>query len=159
MIKSGFSLALFCLLILVSSCDENRVYEKNEDIYMFEWDYNDKKTFEAEITDSKPKTVLVNFRHTYFFGARNVILDLTVKTPKDSIFEIPVNILLSEPNGRWYGECSGDICDIKFPIKKLTNYSFSDTGKYTFTLAQNMRVNPLPHAMGVGLRIENTINE
>lgn len=156
--KFGFSI-LFLGLLFLTSCDENRVYEKNEDIYLFEWDYEDKKVFEIEILDKLPKTIFVNFRHTYFFEARNVILDLEIRTPKDSIYQIPINMLLSEPNGKWYGECSGDICDIKTPINEFTNYSFLDTGKYTFTLVQNMRVNPLPNVMSVGIRVENAINE
>lgn len=140
----------------MSSCDENRVYEKNIDFESYEWTYEDVQSFEVEILDSKAKSVFVNFRHTYFFGARNVILNLEVKTPKDSIFELPLNILLSEPNGMWYSECSGDICDFKYPVQTLTDYSFQDTGIYTFALAQNMRVNPLPNVMGVGIRVENT---
>lgn len=159
MIQSRFLVAIVAVLVLLSSCDKNRVYEKNIDFEGYKWTYEDKKTFEVEIADSELKTVFVNFRHTYFFEARNVILNLEVKTPKDSVFELPLNILLSEPNGMWYSECSGDICDIKYPIKEFTNYSFPDTGVYTFTLAQNMRVNPLANVMAVGLRLENAINE
>lgn len=159
MIKSRLFPVLFSLFFILSACDESRVFEKNIDFEGYKWTYENKATFDVEIADNDLKTVFINFRHTYFFNTRNVILDLEVKTPADSVYTIPVDILLSEPNGMWHSECSGDICDFKFPIKEFTNYSFADTGNYKFTLTQNMRVNPLANVMGVGLRIEKANNK
>lgn len=153
--KYKYLVGVVSLFVFFSSCDENRVYEKNIDFTSYEWKYEDAKVFEIDIADAAPKTIFVNFRHTYFFETRNVLLNLEVKFPNDSILKMPVDILLSEPNGMWHSECSGDICDFKFPIEAFTNYSFADTGKYIFTLTQDMRVNPLKNVMAVGLRVEN----
>lgn len=155
MIKYKYLVAFVSIMILFISCDKNRVFEENKDFDGFRWDYADAKVFEVAIEDAAPKSVFINFRHTYFFETRNVRLNMEVKFPNDSIAKLPINILLSEPNGMWHSECSGDICDFKFPVEAFTNYSFADTGKYTFTLTQDMRVNPLPNVMAVGLRVEN----
>ena len=74
MIKLRLFAAVFGFLFLMSSCDENRVYEKNIDFTAYQWDYEDKKTFDVEIVDTELKTVFVNFRHTHFFATKNVIL-------------------------------------------------------------------------------------
>lgn len=158
MIKYKSFLAVLGISLFLISCDENRVYEKNEDFSMYQWEYEDVKTFDVVLEDITPKTVFVNFRHTYFFGSRNVLMNLEVKFPNDSIHKTPLNILLSEPNGMWHSECSGDICDFKYPIKEFTNYTFPEVGTYVFSLTQDMRVNPLPNVMAVGLRVENTKN-
>lgn len=155
MIKFKFFIAVLSMSLFFISCDENRVYEQNEDFTLHEWKYEDVKVFDVAIDDTTPKTVFVNFRHTYFFSNRNVLMNLEVKFPNDSIYKTPLNILLSEPNGMWHSECSGDICDFKYPIKEFTNYSFPEVGTYIFSLTQDMRVNPLPNVMAVGLRVEN----
>lgn len=139
------------------SCDENRVFEENIDFLNAEWTYENEITFQVSLTDQTPKNAFINFRHSYFFSKRNVILDLSVKNPKGEINKKSINIPLSEPNGMWYGDCSGDICTIQFPIKEYANHSFIDTGLYEFTISQDMRINPLPNVMAVGLRIENVV--
>ena len=77
----------------------------------------------------------------------------------DLIFIFPLNLTISQPDGQWYGKCKGDICRIQIPIQSFTNYSFSDTGVYVFTLKQIMRENPLQSMMSVGIRIENPLKE
>jgi len=151
-----FFFPLFTLFILTSSCDKNRIYEKNIDIANYEWTYENAIKFEAEIIDANPKNLFINIRHTHFFEARNIILKLEIESANKEKLEQTINIPLSEPNGMWYGECFGDICDIQFPLKDYTSYSFPNMGKYTFTISQDMRIDPLPNVMSVGLRIENS---
>lgn len=139
------------LIITLFSCDNNRVFEKNTDFKLFEWEHDSEVVFNFKIEDEKPKNVLVNFRHTSVFLSRNVLLSLKITNPKNETEKIDINIPLSEPNGMWFGDCSGNICDIQFPI----NYTFIDTGNYIFSFTQNMRENPLSNIMSIGLRIEN----
>jgi len=145
-------IVLISFLVLFTSCDENRIYEKNEDFEYYEWEHDNKINFEVDIKDTDAKSLLINFRHTYFFETRNVRLKLDATNPSGKKETLNVNILLSEPNGMWHSECTGDICD----FVHLVNYSLADTGKYMFTISQDMRVNPLKNTMGIGLRVEKT---
>ena len=149
-------LLFFCFFFSFTSCDKNRVFEENQDIAEFEWTYDDSLSFNISIYDNSPKNLYINFRHSQSFPKRNLRLNMEVKFPNGELKKHAVNVLLTEPNGMWFGKCSGDICAVPFPIKEYTNYSFKDSGIYEFTLSQDMRINPLPEIMSVGLRLENT---
>lgn len=142
----------FFILFIIISCDDNRIFEKNIDIQNNEWDVNNNLDFEVKIKNTNLKKVFVNFRHTSEFNYRNVILELIVTNPKAIKDTLNINIPLSEPNGKWYGDCTGNICNLQHSIK----YNFSDTGLYKFSFLQNMRENPLSNTLSVGLRIENS---
>ncbi|MGB0885078.1 MAG: gliding motility lipoprotein GldH [Chitinophagales bacterium] len=147
-----FTTLLFVLLI--SSCDDSRIFEENKDFESYAWSYENIVKFETELTDSLANNVIVNFRHTHFFGSRNLLLMLHITTPSGKKTTTKINIPLSEPNGMWYADCTGDICDIQYNVPEFKNYTFSETGKYTFELEQEMRESPLKNVMAVGLRIE-----
>ena len=83
-----------------------------------------------------------------------MIVNLVIISPTGKTETQSINMLLSEPNGRWFSDCSGDICLIKYPLTTFSNYSFKEKGVYTFKIIQDMRENPIEHIMSVGLRIE-----
>lgn len=146
-----------CLAFCLNSCDKNRVYEQNIDIPNMDWEYTNVASFEFEINDNLPKNLTINLRHSFHFGWRNIWLKSAITFPNDSIYELPLNVELSQPNGKWFGKCTGDICFYQYKVSEFQNYNFTDTGKYTFSIEQDMRQNPLPYIMSVGLRVENTL--
>ncbi len=147
----------FCLFFALTSCDKQVIYEKNTDLENAQWQLEDTLVFETKILDTKAKNLYLNFRHDFDFNWRNIWLDLSIKFPNDSTYTFPVNIPLSQPNGEWFGESSGNLYLIQFPIEAYRNYSFSDTGNYVFSINHQMRELPLQHALSAGIRIENTV--
>jgi len=144
-------------ILFIGSCDEQRVYENNVDFKSSEWASTDTLIFEVEILDREQKTVFVNIRHQFDFAWRNVWMNLSIQFPNDSIYKTTLNIPLSQPDGQWYGDCTGDACLVQLPLKSMTNYSFSDTGTYVFSLNHEMREDPLKATLSAGIRIENTL--
>lgn len=147
------------LLALLNSCDETRIFEKDIDLKSFQWSLEDSLKFEVSIENEQPKNVYLNFRHSFDFGWRNAWVNIVIQFPNDSIYALPVNISLSQPDGQWYGKCTGSICDMQFPIDKLANYTFSQKGDYTISLVHEMRENPLLEVLSVGIRIENAVSQ
>lgn len=138
---------------IFSSCNQNKVMEENQQITSYSWDYSDKKTFNAEIKDTTQNyNIYINLRHSFNFEWRNLWVNIETTFPDGRQFEKRINLVLSEPDGHWNGDCLGDNCDIQIPIQ--TNAFFPLTGKYTFTISQDMRVNPLGFVKSVGMRIE-----
>ena len=66
---------------------------------------------------------------------------------------------LSQPDGQWYGDCTGDVCLVQLPLKSMTNFSFPTTGTYVFSLNHEMREDPLKATLSAGIRIENSLNQ
>jgi len=142
----------FCLLFL-SSCDTNRVYEENTDIPKYIWNLDFKPAFNVSIADtSLLYNIYVNVRHTKFYPNSNLWMLITTQFPDGKKSEKRVELTLAGKEGKWLGDCLGDICDIKLPIQQ--NAFFDQPGNYSFQYAQIMRTDNLPFVMSLGLRIE-----
>lgn len=144
----------FLLLIFAfSGCDTKRVYEENVDIPKYIWNLNFKPEFKVEIKDtSLLYNIYVNIRHTKFYPNSNLWVLITTQFPDGKKLEKRVNLDLASNEGKWYGDCLGDICDIKVPIQQ--NAFFDQLGSYSFQYEQIMRTDNLPFVMSMGLRIE-----
>lgn len=129
--------------------------EQNEPVTNYNWSYDDAKTFQATITDTTQQySIYVNMRHAFQFEWRNVWVKIETTFPNGKVYEKRVNLLLSEPDGHWYGDCLGDNCDIQIPIQERAMFPLP--GTYIFKITQDMRVNPLPYVKSVGMRIAKT---
>lgn len=138
------------------SCDKNRVYEKNIEItdYINGWKSSDQKKFEFELTDT---TVLynlyINVRHAEVYPYSNLWLMLNTKFPDGKENSQRIEIPLADQDGNWFGDGMGDIWDYKYP---LTPFYIKTPGNYSITLVHDMRMDPLPGVMDIGVRIENS---
>jgi len=151
-----FIFVLPAFLVLFFSCEESRVFDKDIAIASAGWDYDDIKTFEVNITDTVSSyNMYVNVRHTDEYPFNNIWLRITTIFPDSTKEEGRVNIQISEPGGRWTGNCADGICYNSIPIQQ--NFTFSELGSYTFIIQQDMRINPLPSIMNVGLKVEKFI--
>jgi gliding motility-associated lipoprotein GldH len=63
-----------------------------------------------------------------------------------------VEMPLADMSGKWLGSGLDDIYEHRIPIKEKA--ILNKPGVYRFIFEQNMRQNPLPDIMNVGLRIE-----
>jgi gliding motility-associated lipoprotein GldH len=148
-------LAILLLVGSLSSCDPNRVYEKNKDIPDYQWKYDNVLAFPFSIKDTNALyNIYVNMRHTHFFPYRNIWLKVKTQFPKGKQLEKRVEIKLANEKGKWYSDCAGDICDYQVAIQE--NAYFDQKGEYKIHLEQNMRQNPLPGIMDMGIRVEKT---
>lgn len=155
MFKLIFKISLFLFSVfLFSSCDQNRIYESNYNIDNQAWFYKDTIHFEVEISDLSEINGYINIRHSFYFAWRNMWLQMNVFQDDSLMYQEPVNVQLSQPNGHWHGKCSGDICFYQYPLKDFTNFIFPDSGVYRFEFMQDMRENPLENISSIGLRLE-----
>ena len=155
--KNQMSIFILSLIVLlsVSACDPNRLYETNTPVDNEKWKYDDVKTFTIDIGDTTINyNIYINMRHSFQFEWRNVYVQVGTQFPDGKKIEKRVNLPLCESDGKWYGSCLGDNCDI--PVQIQQNAKFPMVGKYTFTIRQDMRVNPLDKVKSIGLRVEKT---
>lgn len=155
--KLSLNVILILLILCFVSCDEYRVYEKDIDFKSQQWSSMDTLSFTTHIGEETPLNIYVNVRHRFNYNWRNIWLNLGIVFPNDSLYETAINIQLSQPDGQWFGDCSGDVCRLIYPLSNYTNYTCADTGFYTFRLNHEMREDPLQEIMSAGVRIENFI--
>lgn len=143
-------------LILLTSCVHKArlgTYQKSIPIPDYSWSYDFQPSFSVEITDTAARyTISVTVRHTNEYPFSNLWLQVSSNysgvKPKTRRVELP----LADKQGKWIGTGMDDIFEHRIPIQQ--NARFNKTGVYHFSFKQDMRMNPLPHVMGIGLRIE-----
>lgn len=145
---------VYCLLVVsLSSCDPNRVFEDNIDIPEFNWDTKNKLLFDVTIEDTTAlHNLYVNVRHASHYQYANLYVFITIKFPNGKIAKDTLECRLADEEGQWAGEGMGDIWDNQILWKP--NVKFPAPGKYTFEYEQAMREEQVQFIMDMGLRVE-----
>ncbi len=148
--------AFLCWLAIaaaVTSCDPDRVYEKNIRIPDGIWHRDNIVRFELPVGDTiRPYNLYVNVRNTSLYPMSNLYIFITTTAPSGHSVKDTVEIILADEKGKWLGSGLGDIWDLQQAYKK--NVRFAQRGVYTFEYEQAMRTEKLPFILDVGLRVE-----
>jgi len=154
---------LYCLLpiaccLLLSSCKQLDVYEKDSTIPKYEWQSNFMAKGSFTISDTTSAyNLYVVLRHTDAYKYNNIWLNIGSQFPGDSVRHQKVNISLGEDATGWKGTGMNDIWEVRTLITEKPWYL--KKGVYNFSIAQIMRDNPLLHIMSVGMRVEKATEE
>jgi gliding motility-associated lipoprotein GldH len=146
---------LISAVILLSACDESRIYEKNIDFASNDWYVDSVASFAIDISDpSIDYNLYVDVRNAVSYPFANLYIqynlyDSTKKKLQGKLMRLP---LFDKKTGKPFGDGLGDIFDHRFTLNK--NYKFPYKGKYVAEVIQYMRQDPLPFIMSVGIRVE-----
>jgi gliding motility-associated lipoprotein GldH len=147
-------LGSLCVVLMITSCDNNRLFEENQTIADSNWNQSDKKTFEVNIENATiPTNFYINVRNADDYPYSNLYLFITTTFPSGKKAVDTLECMLANEKGKWLGSGMGDIYDNQIPFKR--NVRFPEKGLYKFEFQHGMRVDVLPFIMDVGLRIEN----
>lgn len=145
-----------CTLVL-NSCNQNVIVDNNNPLQNETWSYEQQQDFIVPIEDTTIQyNIYINIRHSFHFEWRNLWVEIKTQFPSGKKLSKRVNLALSEADGKWFGDCSSDDCFIQIPIQE--NALFPEKGNYTFSIAQDMRINPLRNISNVGLKVEKVLS-
>ena len=149
-------LLLLIATIAFSSCDNERLFEKNESLDAQFWHKDSTKLFQVAVSDRTiPYSVYFNIRNSSNYPYNNIysqyiISDTTGNLLLDTLIS---NDLYVKKTGKPLGESGiGDVYDHQFLVKN--NFLFPKKGTYLFELKQYMRTDTLPGVLSVGVRVE-----
>lgn len=147
-------LLLACsFMLLLLSCDKNRVLDENAELPDNVWNVNNVLKFELNVTDTLTlHNFYINVRNADGYPYSNLYMTITTGFPDGRTSKDTLECILANDKGEWLGDGLGDIWDSRIPFKK--GVRFPKTGTYTFQLQHLMRTDDLPLLMDVGLRIE-----
>ena len=149
--KSKSLLFLLSFFILIS-CDKKSVYSEfyknNEDN---RWLKSDSKTFQFTIEDSsKLYDIDFNFSHVYDYQFASVPIDFEIENPKGEKEKFTIDLMIKDNSGKEIGDCSGDICDLKYKIKPKTKL---EKGTYKIIISNGFKREYLPNVIGLGIEV------
>jgi gliding motility-associated lipoprotein GldH len=149
-----FSLICFISLLCFSGCDKARIIDENKEIPASGWYYKNNLGFDFEIKDTnRVYSVYVNVRANNEYPFSNLFIMLHQRTPSNKDTSFRRELTLIDPNGKWLGKGLGDLFDFQIPV--MERVRFKEKGLYHFDVAQNMRLDTLPHIMAAGMRVED----
>lgn len=149
---SGFAL----FILLLASCDEDRVFEKNHDFHARYWPVSERPQFEFEITDTLQRfNLYCNVRSSLDYPFARIFITYYLQDSSGVLLEkaLVSNLLFDEKTGEPMGESGlGDLYDHRIALKK--DYRFPYAGKYRISFEQFMRTDTLSGVLAVGVRVE-----
>lgn len=145
-----------CLFQWTACSLPSDVFEKNVTIPGQQWESSFRPvidfTIRPEDTSSRYNIYLV-LRHTDAYDFNNIWIKGTVLQPGDTtVHSERYDLLLATNDKGWLGSGMDDIYEHRVQIQQQTR--FARSGKYSITLEQIMREDPLKHVLNVGVRIE-----
>jgi len=146
-------LLLVSLLCLLTSCDNNRVFEENQAILKEGWEITDVLKFSADIQDTvSAHSIYLNVRNSGDYKWSNLYVFVKTTAPNGATIRDTVNLPLADERGRWLGRGFGSIWDNQIPYR--TNIRFPYPGIYVFEVQHGMRERNLKCVNDFGIRIE-----
>lgn len=148
-LKITFLLPLFWLFI---SCNQNAVYSEFDKLPEDNrWLPTEVKKFEFEIAeDGQLYDLLFEFSHVYGYQFSEVPLDFNITDPDGKTAVISINLPIKDPNGKDFGDCSGDICDYTSVVREKIKFQ---KGHYKIVVSHRFEGPYLPNVIGVGIEV------
>jgi gliding motility-associated lipoprotein GldH len=149
----------FCCVLAVvfcfASCTTLDASEQTITIPKMEWSQSNICKGEFEITDTNASyNYYVILRHTDAYAYNNIWVQIGIKAPNDSTFSYQkINMPLGNDANGWYGTGLNDIWESLHKLNPLPA-SVKAAGKYSFSIEQIMRDNPLSQVLGVGFKVQ-----
>lgn len=144
-------------ILLLAGCMPSPYYQKTYTIPQNAWQYNFQPSFKVDVTDTSCfYNIFMVVRHTDAYPFSNVWVVVHIKQPGDTASQqMRIEVPLSTAKGEWLGRGMGEIWEQRLLMTAIGDKSIlHKKGTYEISLEQNMRVNPLPDMLQVGLRIE-----
>ena len=143
-------------VLLFAGCIKSPYYQREYDIPSNEWQYSYKPSFKFDIEDTTAKyNMYFLIRHTEAYPYNNIWMMIYSKAPNEKTFDTSrIEIPLAESGGKWLGRGIGTSWEQRMPINGREPVRFTKSGTYEMKFEQNMRVNPLPEVLHIGLRVE-----
>lgn len=147
-------LGILLLLLGLISCDADKVFEEYIEVDNANWQKENIASFEFAAKDTvTAHNLYINVRNTGSYAYSNIYLFVTMQGPNGGILKDTVNCVLADNRGKWLGSGVGDLWDLSIPY--VGGFKFAQSGDYTVTLEQAMRVdNGLEGITDIGLRVE-----
>lgn len=157
-------LALFVAgLCAMAACQPMKMdtYEKNVDVPNHQWSADFKPEFQVTLQPEDTAylyNLYVNVRHKDAYPYSNIWVIITTQFPGAQPIAQRVELPLEDVSGKWTATQAGkmdvadDIYDHRIPIQLRA--ILNRPGTYKISIEQNMRQNPLPDILNIGLRVE-----
>lgn len=145
---------LFFVIILITSCNRNKIFDEHYKLENYSWNRFEKITFDCTIEEAGNYDIYAAIRYVQGVPYRIIPAGLQIIFPNGEERYNDIELNIRNKDGSYKGAVAGDIWDCSVLV--LKNYSISKEGKYTFVI-HNMRSKlETPGIMEIGLIVEKS---
>ncbi|MEN9742804.1 MAG: hypothetical protein RLZZ65_609 [Bacteroidota bacterium] len=149
--------SLFCLILLLSACGKDAIYNKSYQFQDETWKQDVKPSFEVAIQDtSKIYDFVFTLRSTTDYAYNNLWVFLSTTPPTGKTVREPFEIKMAFPDGNWIGKRSGTIVEHEFVFAKR---KIPYKGKYKFVLEQAITQKTVNELLDISLEVRESETE
>lgn len=146
--------------VLLSGCDSSRVFENYVEFKERTWNIQEPVSFEFEINNTQQQyNLYYEVRNSLDYPWQRIFVQYQLTDSTGAVLSNKlVSNYLFEKSGEPLGRSGlGDVYDHRFLV--LPNYSFTQRGKYKFTIQQENRQDTLAGVLAIGLRVETALSK
>lgn len=142
-------------IIIFTSCDSTKIYEKHIDIERITWNRFDVKTFDVDIQDvSATYDFYIAIRHHTDIPFPFLEIRFTMYTPSGEMRTMEQKIVLKDKEGKLQGNGLGELWDVLHLVRK--DFQFTEKGICTIEVSSTMSKADLPGILQVGLIVKKS---
>ena len=143
------------LLVTFSSCNKNKIYEKRLEFENYTWNRLKPLFFDISISDIKSEyNIYFTLRHITQYPYDKLKINLTITSPSGDERTTVHNFIVKDADGKFTGEGTGDLWDIKLLVKG--NISFNKPGVYKIQIDNLMDYFDVVGLVDFGVIVEKT---
>jgi len=155
--KLLFFLLVPTVILTVTSCTKNGVFEKSQTLPAHAWAATNHLSFNFLIKDTAAYyNVYVVLAHTDAYHYNNIYLNITTIAAGDTAIGRQKSFQLANNSYGWLGTSIDDIIEHRILLNDKGPLRLKK-GSYTVMLAQAMREDPLAEIISAGVRVEKVI--
>ena len=141
-------------LIIISSCDNSRIFEDYQSISESGWHKDSLVIFNILIFDTlQNHNLLVNVRNDMTYKYSNLWLFIEIDQPGGVVLKDTFELSLAHPSGKWLGDGFGGFKTRQVMYRR--NVYFPASGNYKINVQHGMRDDKLAGISDIGFRVEN----
>ncbi len=153
MSRPAISVITVLFLIIIVSCDRNRLYDESLAVSDQAWHMDSALVYSVEVEDTLlPHKFYINIRHNQEYRYSNIFLFIDTRFPNGNTTRDTIECLLADKQGNWFGKGPGKIKDNSILIHE--GIRFPRKGEYKFRIIHGMRETKLEGIEDIGIRFE-----
>ena len=148
------------VVLILSGCNENRIYQEYIDFDERYWIVQEKPEFSFEIKDTlSAYDIYCNVRNTTMYPNSRFFVNVSLADTTGKLLQEKLvwDYLFEPKTGKPLGKSGlGDLYDHQIPV--FRKYKFSKAGVYQMKLEQFMRTDTLAGMISVGVSVERSVD-
>ena len=147
-----YNLFIFSLLIIISACNQNKVFQDYKELNESLWYKSDIIEFDVDIIDTGSYNITVALRYIEGCPHQTLPVKIQYTSPSGENITLDHEFIIFDEDGYFQGEIAGSICDLENTLEDKID--IKETGNYKFSIAQELNRDPAMLIMEIGLILE-----